>query len=148
MNKEVKLLTNDQVEDIVESLKIDIVKNDSRKEDHVMRKYYNICEVFREVKPMQTFVKYLEQHPTESKRFILLLWNGLVDSCENVLATYKNPDEYRIDAVHTDSKNNKYAHVLNDLLSSMLEENGYWDIQKEALSYAVDELNRRGEVNE
>lgn len=140
MNKEVNLLTDSQIKDVVESLKVNITTRDFKKEDHIMRKYYNICDKLRRIDIMQEFVEYLEQHPVESKMFTLMLWNGLVDSCENILATYKKPEEYKIGAVRTDSKNNKYAHVLNDLLSSMLEEDEYYTIQAEALNYAIDKI--------
>lgn len=141
MNKEVNLLTDSQIEDVVENLKIDIVKNrDFKKEDHIMRKYYNICETLRRV-GTQEFVEYLEQHPVESKMFTIMLWNGLVDSCENILTTYKNPEEYKVDEVAlTGKKNNKYVHVLNDLLSSMLEKDEYYTIQADALNYAIDRI--------
>lgn len=138
-----KVFTYGQLEELRNSLALSIGEvESSNKQDHILRKYYNICSLLDTFQLTKPLVDELKRHPIAARYFVLSLWNELVDSCLNACDTLTvNDIENRDSEKLLSTKINaaQYIHVLNDMISI----NDYTTIQDEALQFAIDTIKEK-----
>lgn len=136
------VFTYGQLEELRDSLTLPMNEVESNKQDHILRKYYNICsllDMFQLTKPL---VDELKCQPIAARYFVFSLWNELVNSCINVCDTLtvndiENRDSEKLLSTKTNAE--QYIHVLNDMISV----NDYTTIQDEALQFAIDTIKEK-----
>ena len=129
-----KVFTYGQLEELRDSLVVPMGEVGSNKQDHILRKYYNICsllDAFQLTKPL-----------VAARYFVFSLWNELVNSCINACDTLtvndiENRDSKNLLSTKTNAA--QYIHVLNDMISI----NDYTTIQDEALQFAIDTIKEK-----
>ena len=137
-----KVFTYGQLEELRDSLALPMDEVGSNKQDHILRKYYNICsllDMFQLTKPL---VDALKCQPIAARYFVFSLWNELVNSCINACDTLtvndiENRDSEKLLSTKTNAA--QYIHVLNDMISV----NDYTTIQDEALQFAIDAIKEK-----
>lgn len=137
-----KVFTYGQLEELRDRLTLPMNEVESNKQDHILRKYYNICsllDMFQLTKPL---VDELKCQPIAARYFVFSLWNELVNSCINVCDTLtvndiENRDSEKLLSTKTNAE--QYIHVLNDMISV----NDYTTIQDEALQFAIDTIKEK-----
>ena len=134
-----KVFTYGQLEELRNSLALSIGEvESSNKQDHILRKYYNICSLLDTFQLTKPLVDELKRHPIAARYFVLSLWNELVDSCDTLTVNdIENRDSEKLLSTKTNAA--QYIHVLNDMISI----NDYTTIQDEALQFAIDTIKEK-----
>lgn len=137
-----KVFTYGQLEELRDSLALPMDEVGSNKQDHILRKYYNICSLLDTFQLTKPLVDELKCQPIAARYFVFSLWNELVNSCISVCGTLTvNDIENRDFKKPLSTKTNaaQYIHVLNDMISV----NDYTTIQDEALQFAIDAIKEK-----
>jgi hypothetical protein len=137
-----KVFTYGQLEELRDSLVVPMDEVGSNKQDHILRKYYNICSLLDAFQLTKPLVDELKCQPIAARYFVFLLWNELVNSCINACDTLTVNDIENRDSknlLSTKINAAQYIHVLNDMISV----NDYTTIQDEALQFAIDTIKEK-----
>lgn len=137
-----KVFTYGQLEELRDSLVVPMDEVGSNKQDHILRKYYNICSLLDAFQLTKPLVDELKCQPIAARYFVFLLWNELVNSCINACDTLTVNDIENRDSknlLSTKINAAQYIHVLNDMISV----NDYTTIQDEALQFAIDAIKEK-----
>lgn len=137
-----KMFTYGQLEELRDSLVVPMDEVGSNKQDHILRKYYNICSLLDAFQLTKPLVDELKCQPIAARYFVFLLWNELVNSCINACDTLTVNDIENRDSknlLSTKINAAQYIHVLNDMISV----NDYTTIQDEALQFAIDTIKEK-----
>lgn len=137
-----KVFTYGQLEELRDSLVVPMDEVGSNKQDHILRKYYNICSLLDAFQLTKPLVDELKCQPIAARYFVFLLWNELVNSCINACDTLTVNDIENRDSknlLSTKINAAQYIHVLNDMISV----NDYITIQDEALQFAIDTIKEK-----
>lgn len=137
-----KVFTYGQLEELRDSLVVPMDEVGSNKQDHILRKYYNICSLLDAFQLTKLLVDELKCQPIAARYFVFLLWNELVNSCINACDTLTVNDIENRDSknlLSTKINAAQYIHVLNDMISV----NDYTTIQDEALQFAIDTIKEK-----
>lgn len=137
-----KVFTYGQLEELRDSLVVPMGEVESNKQDHILRKYYNICSLLDAFQLTKPLVDELKCQPIAARYFVFSLWNELVNSCINACDTLtvndiENRDSKNLLSTKTNAA--QYIHVLNDMISI----NDYTTIQDEALQFAIDTIKEK-----
>lgn len=137
-----KVFTYGQLEELRDSLTLPMNGVESNKQDHILRKYYNICSLLDTFQLTKPLVDELKCKPIAARYFVFSLWNELVNSCINACDTLtvddiENQDSEKL--LFTKANAAQYIHVLNDMISV----NDYTTIQDEALQFAIDTIKEK-----
>ena len=82
-----KVFTYGQLEELRDSLALPMDEVGSNKQDHILRKYYNICSLLDTFQLTKPLVDELKCQPIAARYFVFSLWNELVNSCINACDT-------------------------------------------------------------
>lgn len=137
-----KVFTYGQLEELRDSLVVPMDEVGSNKQDHILRKYYNICSLLDAFQLTKPLVDELKCQPIAARYFVFLLWNELVNSCINACDTLTVNDIENRDSknlLSTKINAAQYIHVLNDMISV----NDYTTIEDEALQFAIDTIKEK-----
>lgn len=137
-----KVFTYGQLEELRDSLVVPMDEVGLNKQDHILRKYYNICSLLDAFQLTKPLVDELKCQPIAARYFVFLLWNELVNSCINACDTLTVNDIENRDSknlLSTKINAAQYIHVLNDMISV----NDYTTIQDEALQFAIDTIKEK-----
>lgn len=137
-----KVFTYGQLEELRDSLVVPMDEVGSNKQDHILRKYYNICSLLDAFQLTKPLVDELKCQPIAARYFVFLLWNELVNSCINACDTLTVNDIENRDSknlLSTKINAAQYIHVLNDMISV----NDYTTIQDEALQFTIDTIKEK-----
>lgn len=137
-----KVFTYGQLEELRDSLVVPMDEVGSNKQDHILRKYYNICSLLDAFQLTKPLVDELKCQPIAARYFVFSLWNELVNSCINACDTLTVNDIENRDSknlLSTKINARQYIHVLNDMISV----NDYTTIQDEALQFAIDAIKEK-----
>lgn len=137
-----KVFTYGQLEELRDSLVVPMSEVESNKQDHILRKYYNICSLLDTFQLTKPLVDELKCQPIAARYFVFSLWNKLVNSCINACDTLTVNDIENRDSknlLSTKINAAQYIHVLNDMISV----NDYTTIQDEALQFAIDTIKEK-----
>ena len=135
-----KVFTYGQLEGLRDSLTLSMNEGESNKQDHILRKYYNICSLLDAFQLTKPLIDELKCQPIAARYFVFSLWNELVNSCINACDTVndiENRDSEKL--LSTKANAVQYIHVLNDMISV----NDYTTIQDEALQFAIDTIKEK-----